>query len=129
MNNRIKELRTKHLKEKGIDLTQKEFGEKIGISENYVWMIEKGSRTPSDRTIGDICKEFDCNEVWLRTGAGAPFQEITKEEEIMRLAVKIVKGSDSFRKSLVSMIANMDSDDLAGLEKFLDGLLEQYKKD
>lgn len=129
MNNRIKELRTKHLKEKGIDLTQKEFGERIGISENYVWMIEKGSRVPSDRTIGDICKEFDCNEVWLRTGSGTPFQEVTKEEEIMRLAVKIVKGSDSFRKSLVSMIANMDSEDLAGLERFLDGLLEQYKKD
>lgn len=129
MNNRIKELRTKHLKEKGIDLTQKEFGERIGISENYVWMIEKGSRTPSDRTISDICKEFDCNEVWLRTGVGTPFQEITREEEIMRLAVKIVKGSDNFRKSLVTMIANMDSEDIAGLEKFLDGLLKQYKKD
>lgn len=129
MNNRLKELRTKHLKEKGIDLTQKEFGERVGISENYVWMIEKGSRTPSDRTISDICKEFGCNEVWLRTGKGTPFQEMSREEEIMRLAVQIVRGSDDFRKTLVSMIARMDPADLAGLERFLDGLLEQYKKD
>ena len=42
MNERIKSIRLK------LSLTQSEFGEKIGISQNYVWMIEKGDRVPSD---------------------------------------------------------------------------------
>lgn len=124
MNTRIKDLRTKHLKEKGINLTQKEFGERVGISENYVWMIEKGTRTPADRTIGDICKEFGCNEVWLRTGEGQPFQGPSKEEEIMRFAVQTVKGTDEFRKAFVAMLAKMGPDDWENLARIFSKHLE-----
>ena len=53
MKNRIKELRKKDL-----HLTQKQFADKLGLSENFVWQIEKGERVPSDRTISDICRIF-----------------------------------------------------------------------
>lgn len=128
MNCRIKDLRTKHLKDRGIDLTQKDFASRIGLSENYVWMIEKGDRVPSDRTISDICREFGVNEVWLRTGEGEPFQEETRQEQIMRFATQTVKGSDEFRKAFVSMLAKMDADDWGNLEKLFDNLANELKK-
>lgn len=129
MNGRIKELRTIYLKERyGRKITQQEIADKLGLSQNFIWQIENGDRTPSDRTISDICREFSVNEVWLRTGAGKPFQEETRQEQIMRFATQTVKGSDEFRKAFVSMLAKMDADDWETLAKLFDKLADEIKK-
>lgn len=129
MNSRIKELRTIYLKEKyGRKITQQEIADKLGLSQNFIWQIENGDRTPSDRTISDICREFGVNEVWIRTGEGEPFQEETRQEQIMRFAAQTVKGSDEFRKAFVSMLAKMDADDWGNLEKLFDNLANELKK-
>lgn len=123
MNNRIKQLRKQELK-----LTQKDFSLKLGLSENFIWQIEKGERVPSDRTISDICREFNVNEVWLRTGEGEPFQEESRQEQIMKFAVQTIKGSDEFRKQFVSMLAKMDADDWENLAKLFQKLAGETKK-
>ena len=128
MNTRLKDLRTKYLKARGITLSQKDFADKIGLSENYIWMIEKGDRVPSERTISDICREFGVNEVWLRTGDGEPFQQESREEQIMRFAAQTVKGSDEFRKAFVSMLAKMDADDWENLGKLFAKLADEIEK-
>ena len=64
MNERIEAVR------KAQGLTQEQFAEKINLSRNYLWMLENGSRVPSDRTIKDICDKFGVCEEWLRTGEG-----------------------------------------------------------
>ena len=87
-----------------------------------------GTTNPSDRTIQDICREFGCNEVWLRTGKGDPFKERTLEETIMRFAVQTNKGSDDFRKAYVAMLANLSDDGWKGLQEMYDKLSEIYKK-
>lgn len=51
-------------------LTQAEFAEKLGLTKNFISLLENGNRIPSDRTISDICREFRVNEKWLRTGEG-----------------------------------------------------------
>lgn len=129
MNSRIKELRTVYIKERfGRKITQQEFADKLGLSQNFIWQIENGDRTPSDRTISDICREFGVNEVWLRTGEGEPFQKETRQEQIMRFAAQTVKGSDEFRKAFVSMLAKMDADDWNALAKLFDNLADEIKK-
>lgn len=129
MNSRIKELRTIYLKEKyGRKITQQEIADKLGLSQNFIWQIENGDRTPSDRTISDICREFGVNEVWLRTGDGEPFQEETRQEQIMRFAAQTVKGSGEFRKAFVSMLAKMDADDWENLGKLFAKLSDEIEK-
>ena len=129
MNSRIKELRTIYLKERyGRKITQQEIADKLGLSQNFIWQIENGDRTPSDRTISDICREFGVNEVWLRTGEGEPFQKETRKEQIMRFATQTVKGSDEFRKAFVSMLAKMDADDWKALANIFDSLADEIKK-
>ena len=67
MNERIKKLR------KALDLTQKEFAERIGMKRNSIALIENGRNT-SEQTIFAICREFNVNEEWLKTGTGEMFR-------------------------------------------------------
>jgi transcriptional regulator with XRE-family HTH domain len=123
MQDRIKEVR-KHYK-----LTQTEFGERIGVKGNTVTGYETGLRTPSDAVIVSICREFNCNEIWLRTGEGDPFQEESRQEQIMRFATQTVNGSDEFKKAFVSMLAKMDADDWDNLAKLFRKLSGEIKKE
>ena len=123
MHTRISEIVSKS------GLTKTDFAKRIGISQPFLSQLCAGVKTPSDRTIVDICREFDCNEVWLRTGEGEPFKERSREEEIMRFAVQTNKGSDEFRKALVAMLAKLDDEDWNALGKIADKLLEEYKKE
>jgi transcriptional regulator with XRE-family HTH domain len=110
-------------------LTKTDFAKRLGISQPYLSQICAGQKTPSDRTIQDICREFSVNPEWLRTGEGEPYLKRTREAEIMSFAVETVKGSNEFRRALVSMLATLDDSEWDGLEKLLDKLLIEYKKD
>lgn len=110
-------------------LNQTQFAERIGISQQYLSQLCNGKKIPSDRTIGDIAREFNCNEVWLQTGKGDPRKDCTLEETIMRFAVQINKGSDDFRKAYVAMLANLSDDGWKGLQEMYDKLSEIYKKE
>lgn len=76
MNNRIKKVRNT------VGLTQTEFGTRIGVKGNTVTGYETGLRNPSDAIILSICREFDVNEDWLRTGNGEMFKESPLRNEV-----------------------------------------------
>lgn len=101
VNTRIIELR------KNLNLTQDEFAKKIGLSRNFIWMIEKGERTPSDRTISDICRTFGVDEIWLRDGIGEPFREKSQEEHIAEVLGGVLTGSEQSKARLIRAVANL----------------------
>lgn len=113
---------------KNSNIKKVDFAKRLNVSQAFVSQMCSGAANPSDRTITDICKEFGVNEVWLRTGEGEPFQQRTKEEEIMRFAVQTVKGTDEFRKALVSMLAKLEPEDWANLSRIYAKLTDEYKK-
>lgn len=102
MKDRIRDIRKNHLK-----LSQKEFASKLGMSENYIWMIEKGERTPPDRTISDICRTFGVDEIWLRDGIGEPFREKSQEEHIAEVLGGVLAGSEQSKARLIRAVANL----------------------
>lgn len=67
-------------------LTKTAFSRKIGLSQPFVSQLANGDASPSDRTIADICREFNVNEHWLRTGEGEMFSTLSREEEITKFA-------------------------------------------
>lgn len=69
MNKRIRQLR------KSLGLSQKEFGEGIGVKQNAVSNMEKDGQAITEQTIKIICANFNVNEIWLRTGSGKIFLE------------------------------------------------------
>lgn len=121
MNERIKNLR------KTLDLTQEAFSTKIGLSRNFIAQVEIGTRTPSDRTISDICREFDVNENWLRNGTGEMFRTVSKNEVIAEFTADVLNDEEeSFRRRFLSAIADMNDDGWNALEKLIDDI---QKKD
>ena len=67
MKDRLKELRKK------LGLTQKKFAEKLGISRNNIASYETGKSNPGSSIIQLICRVYNVNETWLRTGEGEMF--------------------------------------------------------
>ncbi|MGN0141532.1 MAG: helix-turn-helix domain-containing protein, partial [Roseburia sp.] len=72
MNLRIKKLR------KVLDLTQQAFADAIGLKQNSIALIESGKRNISNQALLSICREFNVNETWLRTGEGEMFNPSTE---------------------------------------------------
>lgn len=120
MNERIKFLR------KYLNMTQDDFSKQIGLSRNYIAQVEIGTKTPSERTISDICREFDVNEEWLRNGTGEMFVQKSKDEQISEMLGEIQKsGEDTFKHRLVSALANLDEDGWNALEKLIDSIAKK----
>ena len=76
MEQRIKTIR------KSNNLTQTEFGKRIGVKGNTVTNYETGLRIPSEAVILAICREFDVSERWLRTGEGVMLVERSADEKL-----------------------------------------------
>ena len=53
-----------------LGLKKSQFAEKLSVSQPYISQLCSGVRTPSDRTISDICREFNIRREWLETGEG-----------------------------------------------------------
>lgn len=96
LGERIKKLR------KALDLTQQQFAEKIGSTQNALTGYETGRRNPSSSVINNICKTFDVSESWLRTGDG--------EMLIPKANAALI---------LLACERNLTMGDLALIEKFL----------
>lgn len=120
MNERIKELR------KSLGLTQADFSKRIGLSRNYIALLESGQRIPSDRTIVDICREYGVNEVWLRTGIGPMLAPRTREAEIASFLGDLLSSQpDNYKIRLVSALARLDEDAWEVIERFARSLVEE----
>ncbi len=76
MKDRIRQLRSK------LGLKQADFGEKIGVKQGSVAGYESGARSPIDAVINSICREYNVNETWLRTGEGEMFIQLPEEDEV-----------------------------------------------
>ena len=71
MNERVKELR------KALGLTLDKFGERLGVGKTAISKIENGDRSVTDQMFKSICREFNVNENWLRTGEGEMFVPVS----------------------------------------------------
>lgn len=123
MNNRIVKLR------KGREWTQDEFAEKMGISKNYVSLIENGKKKPSDRLISDICREFNVNEKWLRDGIG-DMHDIP-DDEVASVVSELLEEDNPFYELIVGIMKTyqgLDSKSQELLKNLGKQLLDNMKK-
>ena len=67
---------------KHFNLTQAEFGERIGVKGNTIATYEIGRNAPVDAIFSLLCREYGVNEIWLRSGEGEMFQAMNEDEEL-----------------------------------------------
>lgn len=122
MEQRLKKLR------KELGFTQEEFAARIGIKRAAISNYEIGRNEPIDAVVALICREFDVNEEWLRTGEGEMFTQMSRTDEISAFVGSILKGEPDFRQKFISVLARMTPDEWQLLEKKVLELLEEIKK-
>lgn len=93
---------------KKLGLTKSAFAAKLNLSQPFVSDLCNDKSNPSDRTILDICREFDVSEQWLRTGEGEMFVPKTRDQEIAEFMGDLLKGEPDFRRRLISVLARLD---------------------
>lgn len=123
MNARIEEVRKRE------GLTQEQFAEKINLSRNYLWMLENGSRVPSDRTIKDICDKFGIREEWLRNGTGEMMVQDAQSDKVVAFIGDVTRDDDdTFKKRFVAMLADLSPGDWALLERMAEKLTQKKEE-
>lgn len=114
---------------KTLGYSQEKFAQELNLSRNFINQIEAGKKNPSERTILDICREFNVNEEWLRTGQGEMFVDISQEEEIANLTHKLLtEESTSFKNRLISALSRLSDEQWDLLEKVIDDISSAKKE-
>lgn len=120
MKDRIKKIR------KDKKLTQVEFGERIGVKGNTITNYETGLRNPTDAVILSICREFNVNENWLRTGLGDAYRKYTRNQEIQAFANDVMEELDSsFKKRFIQALSKLNEREWETIEKIVNELSKE----
>ena len=122
MNERFIEIR------KALNLTQTEMGERLGVTRSVISNIEYNRVEPSQLIIKLACKEFGVDEIWLRTGVGEMFREVSRDEQVASFFMETLSGDDNFKKAFVSALAALDEAAWEKLRDFAEKLYEEYKE-
>lgn len=77
--------RVKMVRDKA-QLTMEQFGNRIGgVSKSTISNIENDNRNLTEHMLKSICREFDVNEKWLKTGEGDMPRKLSEEEAVAAL--------------------------------------------
>lgn len=110
-----------------LGLKKSQFAEKLSVSQPYVSQLCSGVRTPSDRTIADICREFRVREEWLRTGEGPML--LPEPEEDLEIINDLLADTASPTADLIRNIwrtyRQLPPDHQKVLDNFIATLLNQ----
>lgn len=79
-------------------LSQRAFGEKIGISSPSVARLESGENNPSEQTIRAICSEFSVRRDWLESGEEPMLFQRDEDDELIDT---ILSDSTDFVRAVI----------------------------
>lgn len=107
------------------------FARQLNVTPAYISKLCKDKENiPSDRTIADICREFNVNDDWLRTGRGDPYIQLSRDEELAQFFGDVMKGEDpDFRRRLLSVMSRLTTDEWALLEQMAWKLVDELRQD
>lgn len=109
-----------------LGIKKAEFSRQINLSQPFVSELCSGAKNPSDRTISDICREFNVNEAWLRHGTPPMFRESIRDDQIKTFFDRVMQGeSDDFRRRLVSVLSRLGENEWEALEQRLREILAE----
>lgn len=117
---RVKQIRKEN------NLTLEKFGDRVGVTKQTISRIENGINSLTDQMILSICREFNANEEWLRTGKGEMFVPLNRTQQIAKLTTDLFKGEkDSFKERLLFALSKLDENDWKVLERIANDLIKE----
>lgn len=105
-----------------VGLKKIEFAKRLRLSAPYISELCSGKTRPSDRTISDICREFNISEAWLRTGKGEMFANDT-ETAADRLAKEY--GLDGIGRQIMLAYLKLDESDRLSVGRLIQNIIDE----
>ena len=103
MNERIKLIRLE------LGLSQEKFGKPIFLKKSGLSLIENGKNAVTEQVIRAICREYNVNETWLRTGEGEMFLKSNRDELLAEFTINMLAHNDEeYVKRFVSALSKLD---------------------
>ncbi len=123
INERIKEVR------KSQGLTLEKFGEHIGLKKTSLSSIETGINGVSNQVVLSICREFNINEEWLRSGTGDMHPALTKAEAAAEVVGRVLgdASTSDFALSTFIELGKLDAKEWEVVRKFVHRLADADK--
>lgn len=118
MKDRIKDLR------KSLNLTQAEFGDKLGLTHSAISKIESGERDPSDSTLKLICATYNVNYQWLTEGREPMYLTSEGDELIARYAPNAMEHM----KNAIRTMSTLSDQDWMTLRDLVEDLVAAVEK-
>lgn len=118
MNNRLKELRSV------LNISLEDFGSALGVTRATVSRWENGERSISNQTILSICRAFNVNETWLRTGEGEMFSP-QNPSLVDKLSQEF--GLGLYGQQLLATYLNLSEADKRAVERFVSQLVQNVQ--
>lgn len=109
-------------------VSKTEFAKSIKVSQGFVSQMCSGASNPSDRTIELICRQYGCDEIWLRTGVGEPFTPLSRSDELAAIFEKVEVGTDE-KSRLIRAMARMPDDAFPALLQFVQQLYQNFTEE
>ena len=120
MNERVKELRS------ALGLSTEKFGARVGVTRSAISRIENGVVNVTEQMQKSICREFNVNEDWLRTGNGEMFYTMTQDEELAYIVGRALPSADEKLKETFIALGRLSqeftAEDWKVIKKFVNAL-------
>lgn len=115
---------------------QEEFGASLGVTKSTISLLETKKREPSERLIRDVCREFEINEDWLRTGKGGDENMLVKSTPFEKAYNRFgyIMENSSPRKvaaltALLELVYAVPDDKWEEIAKQYDEAMRELKKE
>ena len=76
---------------KALKLSQREFGERLGVSRDVISNIEYGRVLPKELLLRHICQLYHVNPLWLENGEGEMFDDAASDSAKVDEVVRVFK--------------------------------------
>ena len=105
-----------------------EFASKIKVDQSYISQLVSGKRTPSDRTLADICREFNVSDTWLRTGEGEMFIQLNEDQELLEVLADLQVDEENPVRDLLIAYWRLNDEQKAAIKQMIKNLIDLQKE-
>lgn len=104
-----------------LGMTKTAIAKRLKVSQQYISKLTT-TGTPSERLIDDICREFNINEDWLRTGAGGNENMFMPDDmQYFHNVGKLGNEKNEFKKFYLNMMMGLP-------DEYWDYIYKEFKK-
>lgn len=108
---------------KELNLSQKDFAKPLGLTYAAVGAYENELRNVSEPSIIAICRTYNVNEEWLRTGKGTWHNPLSQNQKIAEFLNDVMEEDNKcFKSRFINALSTLDDKEWEAISNFVDVL-------